>query len=169
MPGGAPRPPSGLPFLRLWASPVSGLRAHGPPEHHVGVQGMVVSTYPQIRIWIWMPRFDTVVPRSWAPHPNGEGCPRFAWPRASRSLGRGRPALPGSPRPQHPAAAATCRGTPSLPSPTRSSLLLPLLCHHPGRPRAAGCSGDPQPWRCPLPAHAKPLPAAERPRPGTAG
>lgn len=118
----------------------------------------------------WVPKVDAAVPWSWAPPPIGKGCPRFAWPRAPRSLGRGRPVLPGSPRTQHPAAAATCRESPRSPAPlgvrccSRSSAATRTSPKRRGAPgtRSPGAAPSlPTPSRCPPPSGPGPAPPAE--------
>lgn len=132
------------------------------------------------------PKYDTEMPRvglPFPPHPTGAGHPLFAWPRVPRFPGEGATSPvagghpqadgPGSaplrcpwtqaPTTHHPTATGTYWGYPIAPppaNPTESLLPSPLL--HRGCPKAVGGCGDPQPWVCPLPAHAEPLPGAKR-------
>lgn len=158
-PGPRPAAPSPVGIARFRAV---GTRSPGAPCRGAGGGSQ---SFPP-----WVPKVDAAVPRSWAPPPIGKGCPRFAWPRAPRSLGRGRPVLPGSPRTQHPAAAATCRESPRSPAPlgvrccSRSSAATRTSPKRRGAPgtRSLGAAPSlPTPSRCPPPSGPGPAPPAE--------
>lgn len=138
VPGSTPDPIQ-LP-LHLWASPVSGLWAHGAPEHHAGVQGVAVRASPR-----GCPKSTPRCPGVGLLLPSARGVPALPgrghpdpWGGGGRSC-RGHPAPSTPPRPR-PA------GSPLAPQPHSEFVAAPAPLPPPGpAPSGGGLRGPAAP------------------------